>query len=113
MRRARLLLPVLLLGCANASAPTSSSSQVPLRATSGPAVKTRPTTVPTDRDGDRVPDAADACPMQPGSPRDGCPVVDRDGDGISDRYDKCPDQPEVRDGRADGDGCPPGQAPAS
>lgn len=105
MGRARLLLPVLLvLGCTHTSSPRP--AEVPLRATSGPATSPRPATTPTDRDGDRVPDVADGCPSQPGSLRDGCPVVDTDGDGISDRYDKCPTVPEVRDGRADGDGCP-------
>lgn len=104
MGRARLLLPVVvLLGCAQTPPPPP---QVPLRATSGPVVRPQPITKPIDRDGDRVPDGSDACPTQPGSLRDGCPVVDRDGDGISDRFDKCPDVPEVRDGRADGDGCP-------
>jgi hypothetical protein len=104
MGRARLTLPVLLLlGCAQ-TAPAA--PQVPLRATSGPVHRPQPITTPIDRDGDRVPDGSDACPMEPGSLRDGCPVVDRDGDGISDRFDKCPDVPEPRDGRADGDGCP-------
>lgn len=103
MGRTCLWIPVLLLGCAQAP---PAQTQAPLTATSGPVVRPTPTSTPTDRDGDRVPDAADACPTQAGSPRDGCPVVDRDGDGISDRYDKCPDTPEVRDGRADGDGCP-------
>jgi len=79
---------------------------VQLRATSGPVSRPRPITTPVDSDGDRVHDGADACPTQPGSLRDGCPVVDGDGDGISDRFDKCPTVPEVRDGRADGDGCP-------
>ncbi|HEY8378888.1 MAG TPA: thrombospondin type 3 repeat-containing protein [Nannocystis sp.] len=105
MGRARILfLPVLLLGCSQSAPP--SPPQVPLRATSGPVVKPRPVTTPTDTDRDGVPDAADKCPTQAGGPRDGCPVVDRDGDGISDPYDKCPDVPEPRDGRADGDGCP-------
>jgi hypothetical protein len=45
-------------------------------------------------------------PQQPGSLRDGCPVVDTDGDGISDRTTSAPTAPEPRDGRADGDGCP-------
>ena len=95
---------VLLLACANASPPPA--APVPLRATNGPVTRPQPITKPIDRDGDRVQDAADACPDQPGSLRDGCPVVDGDGDGISDRFDKCPTVPEVRDGRADGDGCP-------
>ncbi|MFZ6184639.1 thrombospondin type 3 repeat-containing protein [Nannocystis pusilla] len=103
-RAVSLLLPVLLLGCARSGA--TQAPPVSLDATSGPVSRPKPVTAPSDRDGDRVPDAADACPDQAGGPRDGCPVVDRDGDGISDRFDKCPDVPEVRDGRADGDGCP-------
>lgn len=44
----------------------------------------------TDRDGDGIPDADDACPDQAGSILTaGCP--DRDGDGIADANDKCPD----------------------
>lgn len=104
MGRALLLPLVLLLGCASSQAPAPAPA--PLRATSGPSSRPQPISSPTDRDGDGMPDAVDQCPDQPGSLRDGCPVVDRDGDGISDRYDKCPDVPEVRDGRADGDGCP-------
>lgn len=104
MARARLLLPaLLLLGCAPSPPPPP---EVPMRATSGPVVVPKPISTPIDRDGDRVPDGSDQCPTEPGSLRDGCPVVDKDGDGISDRYDKCPDVPEVRDGLADGDGCP-------
>lgn len=106
MGHARLLLPAFLLGCAQTPAPAQTPPHAPLRATSGPVSRPTPIKTPTDSDGDRVPDGSDACPRQPGSLRDGCPVVDRDGDGISDRYDKCPDVPEVRDGRADGDGCP-------
>ena len=103
MGPARLLLPaLLLLGCAQS--PPPAPPQAPLRATSGPVSRPTPISTPIDRDGDRVPDGSDQCPTQPGSLRDGCPVVDRDGDGISDKYDKCPDVPEVRDGRADGDG---------
>ncbi len=104
MARAGLLLPVLLLLACSHSPPPAPA--VSLRATSGPVMRPRPITTPTDTDGDRVPDGSDACPTQPGSLRDGCPVVDRDGDGISDRFDKCPDVPEIRDGLADGDGCP-------
>lgn len=109
MVRAALLPLVLLLGCAQSSAtPATTTSQTPLRATSGPVARPQTISTPTDTDGDRVHDAADQCPTQPGSLRDGCPVVDGDGDGISDRYDKCPTVPEPRDGRADGDGCPVG-----
>ncbi len=116
MGRARLLVSALLLpvlslaACANASS-SAPPPQVPLRATSGPVSRPTPISTPTDRDNDRVPDANDACPDQAGGLRDGCPVVDTDGDGISDRFDKCPTVPEVRDGRADGDGCPAVSAP--
>src|SRR4051812_22288908 len=104
MGRAIILVPVvLLLGCTQAPPP---QPPVSLRATSGPVVRPKTITTPIDSDGDRVADGSDACPNEPGSLRDGCPVVDRDGDGISDRFDKCPDVPEPRDGRADGDGCP-------
>lgn len=99
---------LMLLACSHASSSSPPPSEVPLRATSGPASMPKPAAAPTDRDGDRVPDVADGCPTVPGSLRDGCPVVDGDGDGISDRFDKCPTIPEVRDGRADGDGCPLG-----
>ncbi|MBK7828541.1 thrombospondin type 3 repeat-containing protein [Nannocystis sp.] len=103
----RLLFPALLiLGCAHSPPPQQQQQPVPLRATSGPVTRPKSITTPIDRDGDRVPDGSDRCPTQPGSLRDGCPVVDTDGDGISDRYDRCPTVPEVRDGRADGDGCP-------
>lgn len=103
----RACLPLaLLLACSSSSSPTSSGSTVPMRATSGPVSQPKPVLAPTDRDHDGVPDANDACPTQAGGPRDGCPVVDRDGDGISDKYDKCPDVAEVRNHKADGDGCP-------
>lgn len=106
MGRVRFLVPALfLLACANGSS-SAAPTQVPLRATNGPVSVPKPISTPTDSDGDRVPDANDACPNEPGGLRDGCPVIDTDGDGISDRFDKCPTVPEVRDGRADGDGCP-------
>ena len=44
----------------------------------------------TDKDG--IPDAEDACPLQPGLAKyHGCPVPDRDGDGLNDEEDACPD----------------------
>ncbi len=105
MGRARLSLSaLLLLGCAQAPPPPP--PHVPMRATSGPVARPNTITTPIDSDGDRVQDAADKCPQQPGSLRDGCPVVDTDKDGISDAYDRCPTVPEKRDGLADGDGCP-------
>jgi outer membrane protein OmpA-like peptidoglycan-associated protein len=66
---------------------------------------------PDDRDGDRIPDAIDACPevkedydyFEDG---DGCPDEDRDNDGIEDKKDKCPDQPENPNDFEDDDGCP-------
>lgn len=55
-----------------------------------------------DRDGDGVPDAADACVDRPGSlALRGCP--DSDGDGVGDDLDKCVATPGV----AAHDGCPP------
>ena len=53
MGRARISVPLLLLlGCAHSPPPPS--SQVSLRATSGPVTRPRPITRPIDRDGDRV-----------------------------------------------------------
>lgn len=61
-----------------------------------------PAALPSDRDGDGVPDAEDRCPDVPGPAElEGCP--DRDGDGIPDVDDRCPDQP----GPAQNEGCPP------
>src|SRR5262249_11466732 len=69
---------------------------------------------PPDRDHDGIPDAADACPDQPGPPSDdpkknGCP--DRDGDKIIDSLDACPhlpgkpsDDPTQNGGPPDSDG---------
>ena len=55
-----------------------------------------------DSDGDGRVDAVDACPLQPASTPDGCPVAaDRDSDGVKDAEDGCPDQPSDR-----ADGCP-------
>jgi outer membrane protein OmpA-like peptidoglycan-associated protein len=64
-----------------------------------------------DRDGDGVPDHADACPDEPEDKdgfedQDGCPDPDNDRDGIVDGADRCPDQPEDKDGFEDQDGCP-------
>ncbi|XXX72789.1 OmpA family protein [Sorangium sp. So ce134] len=61
-----------------------------------------------DRDKDRVPDAQDKCPDQPGRvllpEHYGCP--DKDEDGVPDPVDKCIDAPEDTDGFEDEDGCP-------
>jgi outer membrane protein OmpA-like peptidoglycan-associated protein len=64
-----------------------------------------------DRDGDGIPDIADACPDEPEDfdgyqDDDGCPDLDNDGDGIPDALDACPDEPEDFDGYQDEDGCP-------
>lgn len=82
-----------------------------------------------DRDGDRIADAADACPDDAGwSGAQGCP--DADGDGMADADDACPGEagpsegngcPTIAEGDRDGDGTPngadacpdePGWAPA-
>ncbi len=64
-----------------------------------------------DRDGDRVPDAADLCPDARETPStlfsgDGCPDGDGDHDGVVDDYDVCPAQAETVNGFRDLDGCP-------
>jgi hypothetical protein len=96
MGRASLIPVLLLLGCAQTtSQQPPPQPQAPLRATSGPV--SRPQTI-TDADRPRRrprPRRFGSMSQQPGSLRDGCPVVDRDGDGISDRFDKCPDVAEV------------------
>lgn len=52
--------------------------------------KAPPPPVVLDKDGDGVPDNADACPDVAGpASLQGCP--DRDGDGIADKDDACPD----------------------
>ncbi len=57
-----------------------------------------------DRDGDGVPNFKDKCPDVPGSPKyNGCPIPDTDGDGINDEDDKCP----LVKGLASNQGCPP------
>ncbi|HTQ48887.1 MAG TPA: OmpA family protein [Polyangiaceae bacterium] len=68
---------------------------------------------PPDRDGDKIPDAQDACPDQPGPATDdpktnGCPPPgDKDGDGIPDPQDACPDKPGVKTDDPKTNGCPP------
>jgi OOP family OmpA-OmpF porin len=72
---------------------------------------------PTDRDGDGIFDAEDACPDAPGVRTDdpktnGCPPPpapspDRDGDGILDVEDACPDVAGVRSEDPKTNGCPP------
>jgi large repetitive protein len=65
----------------------------------------------SDRDGDGIPNAVDACPDDPEDQdgfedEDGCPERDNDRDGIPDALDACPNEPEDRDGFEDEDGCP-------
>lgn len=51
--------------------------------------------IPTDADGDGIPDSADACPGTPAGVavnETGC-EADTDGDGVVDRLDQCPDSP--------------------
>ncbi len=56
-----------------------------------------------DNDNDRVLDAQDRCPNQPGSASNqGCPELDADGDGTNDKLDKCVN---VK-GLAENAGCP-------
>jgi outer membrane protein OmpA-like peptidoglycan-associated protein len=64
-----------------------------------------------DKDGDGIPDSADACSDEPEDKdgfqdEDGCPDADNDGDGIPDKDDQCPNDPEDKDGFQDQDGCP-------
>ncbi len=75
---------------------------------------------PSDRDGDGIVDASDACPDEPEDKDgiqddDGCPEDDADSDGIADPDDRCPTEPETVNGFEDDDGCPdtaPAPAPA-
>lgn len=56
-----------------------------------------------DDDGDSVPNTADRCPREAGSPDNaGCPERDSDGDGVVDRLDRCPNEA----GTAEDGGCP-------
>lgn len=69
--------------------------------------------MPSDADGDGIPDIADDCPALPEdydafADVDGCPDEDNDGDGIPDTRDECPTVPEDFNGEADDDGCPDG-----
>lgn len=68
--------------------------------------------LPSDRDGDGIFDADDACPREKGIATDdpkthGCPPPpDRDGDGIIDEEDACPDEPGVASDDPKKNGCP-------
>lgn len=74
--------------------------------------KQPPPPPPTDRDGDGIADAIDACPDTPGPQSDdpkknGCPPPpDRDKDGIIDDQDACPDDPGVASDNPKKNGCP-------
>lgn len=66
--------------------------------------------VPSDRDGDTVPDEQDECPDSPALTASGCPA-DTDVDGIFDQDDYCPREPGPApkgcpDLDSDGDGVP-------
>jgi outer membrane protein OmpA-like peptidoglycan-associated protein len=101
------------------------------------AVRVSYQTEAPDRDGDGVPDSADACPdvaedYNGYADLDGCPDADdkttldkvaakscpgapgcdadRDDDGIPDAQDRCPTVPEDRNGVRDEDGCPDADA---
>ena len=67
--------------------------------------------LPSDRDGDGIPDDKDKCPDRAEDfdgfeDADGCPDIDNDGDHVLDIADKCPMQPETMNGFEDDDGCP-------
>jgi OmpA-OmpF porin, OOP family len=72
---------------------------------------------PSDRDGDRIPDVADACPSLAGVPstnpaKHGCPPPgDRDADGITDDVDACPVEAGVPSQDPQQHGCPPPPPP--
>lgn len=60
-----------------------------------------------DRDGDGVLDPDDACITVPGiAEYQGCPIPDTDEDGILDPHDACVEEPETANGFEDKDGCP-------
>jgi outer membrane protein OmpA-like peptidoglycan-associated protein len=59
--------------------------------------------IPSDTDGDGIPNSKDKCPTVAGLERyQGCPIPDTDGDGINDEADKCP----TVAGLAKYEGCP-------
>lgn len=60
-----------------------------------PAGETARTYAEIDRDGDRIMDSLDRCPLDPEdydeiADRDGCPEADADGDAVADELDHCP-----------------------
>jgi outer membrane protein OmpA-like peptidoglycan-associated protein len=64
-----------------------------------------------DADGDRITDASDACPSEPGPPSEepktnGCPAGDGDGDGVLDSEDACPNSAGPNNADPKKRGCP-------
>lgn len=94
---------LLLVACDRGETASPSEPKQPV-AQVQPAVVAAP--VVTDRDGDGVADAQDACPDQPGPGREACPPSDLDKDGLLDKDDRCPDAPETINNVDDADGCP-------
>ena len=83
-------------------------------ATNGCPAKVVAVPTPSDRDGDGILDADDACPDVKGVKTDdpktnGCPPPppDRDGDGIIDAEDACPDVKGLKTSDPKTNGCPP------
>jgi outer membrane protein OmpA-like peptidoglycan-associated protein len=72
--------------------------------------------LPTDTDGDAIPDVLDACPKLAGPANrerrlHGCPPArDGDADGIDDPIDACPVERGVPSSDATRHGCPPAEA---
>ncbi|MEP7027459.1 MAG: thrombospondin type 3 repeat-containing protein, partial [Candidatus Eisenbacteria bacterium] len=93
------------------SVPVAAARPAPVVAPKAAAMAT-PTAGPfADRDGDRIPDEVDLCPLAPEDwdgfeDFDGCPDLDNDQDGIPDDRDMCPNAPETFNGFYDFDGCP-------
>ena len=99
-----LVAALLLLLACDRGETTSPTEPTP------PVAQAQPSAVPapvvTDRDGDGVADAQDACPDQPGVGGEACPPSDLDKDGLLDKDDRCPDAPEIFNNVDDKDGCP-------
>jgi OmpA-OmpF porin, OOP family len=107
--------PVACPGHASLTAATLEACPPPPVACAGQPEVTAPTLAecpPPDRDGDGVPDAADACPDVKGvatsePATNGCPG-DRDGDHVTDDVDACPDEPGKVSPDPRKNGCPTG-----